>query len=816
MVKKYLVWIDVLGFDERAEEIAKYTHQRDSSKVRAEIIDTIRERIEEAQSKGEISGKAYENDKWILVMDSSSSIFKVITKILNHNTGYENYEKIPLEIAIGVEDYDEWSKFDGSALIFQKPTMDFLKTPIIDYYRKLYKKRHKESPKSTFVILTESMITELEPLDRKMCQRTEYKYEKDHETAVVTFLIADLDIVQRRGRVYEFLEKINRPDSKLYDRIDDLYVPPIEYEEIRKTLGLRRAVFITGTPEYGKTYSAIRLLWEYFDKGYEPVWIEGGEEWERWNVRRRLEEIERELNPHLIIYFEDPFGKTRYESRESLQREIGTIIDSINNVEDVYVIITSREEVFKRFEKEHLSLIETKNFEKRLNIKKPSYDYKRRKEMLLLWAESRNCKWFQKGNLRLILQRAIINRAKLPTPLSIKNFVISTTDISERGELIEKMEEKSKETAKSFADEIENMNYDKILFLSFIFIYKRIYLHLARALYERMVEELDIRSPLSFNEVLDWFRDDKIDIGRRRLTFSHPSYLEALDYLLVKRGSPTRLYRDIFSKVLHELSETKETQKTIPKFIASNFDILPDDVRNLLFELVKKERTVNVSLHCMMQIFEELPKTAGDILVKLAQKKETARAVGWALATNFNRLPEDLRSKLLPALLEMNEAKAPVARVIAERFDQLPEYSKELFKLAKDEEAVGHIIWCLVVNYDKLPGDFKDLLFKLAERKKTAGIVARAIACNFEKVDEKGKYLLSQLEDHIQQMLNDLASSGKKRHRRNALMIISKTKSQLSKEFASDILGKLVRDEKEKIRKKAQELMKELQENVHP
>lgn len=63
MAKKYLIWLDILGFYMRAEEIADLTHQTDSSKIRAELVKTINEKIEIAVSKGKVTGKAYENDK---------------------------------------------------------------------------------------------------------------------------------------------------------------------------------------------------------------------------------------------------------------------------------------------------------------------------------------------------------------------------------------------------------------------------------------------------------------------------------------------------------------------------------------------------------------------------------------------------------------------------------------------------------------------------------------------------------------------------------------------------------------------------------
>jgi hypothetical protein len=62
-----------------------------------------------------------------------------------------------------------------------------------------------------------------------------------------------------------------------------------------------RLVFITGTKEYGKTYTAVRLLWEYFNKGYEPIWYRGDNEEDRSNVRNKLVKIENVLKPGHII-----------------------------------------------------------------------------------------------------------------------------------------------------------------------------------------------------------------------------------------------------------------------------------------------------------------------------------------------------------------------------------------------------------------------------------------------------------------------------------------------------------------------------------
>jgi len=393
---KFLVWLDILGFDGLTKKIAEETGM-EARKVREDFIETINERVASIEHKKEIIGKNYgERDDWILITENLDLAFKVTSDILDHNTQYRHHERIPLEIAVGTGRYDRWGSLDDKGLIVEDSTVDFLKTRIISYYHEWYKKNNpKKFLDSTFVVLTDSAYSELNKLDRMSCRKIEFKHkESEGKEKIASFFDIDVDAVRQRGRIFEFLEKIGRPYSKLFDRIDSLYVPPTEYWKIRRSLRFNKIIFITGTPEYGKTYTAVRLLWEYFCLGYEPLWMAGGELQERLNLRKSLEEIESQLTKYSkqIIYFEDPFGKTRYETRDVLEREIGTIIESICKSRDTYVIITSREEIFKEFEKELLSSVDVRRFEKTLNIRKPSYGCLKRRSLLMKWASYRDCR----------------------------------------------------------------------------------------------------------------------------------------------------------------------------------------------------------------------------------------------------------------------------------------------------------------------------------------------------------------------------------------------------------------------------------------
>lgn len=391
--KKYLVYVDILGFEALAREIAEKTGFEEdvlrqnylSDPLEKEIGEIKREGIQISQGISEIEG----SDNYVLIVDHIQTAFELVGKLTRIRIPHKDYKFIPLEVGLGTKEIDEDIVVKP---INRKEIIKFLKSDIINPYRSYYETKHGARIKETFVLFTPDFFDVLEPLDRKYCERISYKTK--------TFFAADVDNVQQRGRVFEFLEKIGYPGSKWYGRIDAVYVPPLEYEDMAGTLKEKRIVFITGTPEYGKTYTAVRLMWEYYNSGYEPRWIKGGERAERIEVRAKLENIGAELKPGHIIYFEDPFGRTKYERREGLEREIGAIIDKVKQLEDAYVIITSREEVFKEFEKEKISSKVLKEFERKLNIKKPSYDYEKRKEILLTWAEAENCKWLRNKELK--------------------------------------------------------------------------------------------------------------------------------------------------------------------------------------------------------------------------------------------------------------------------------------------------------------------------------------------------------------------------------------------------------------------------------
>ena len=81
--KKYLVYVDILGF-ERLAEIIEEERGIESREVREKFVDVINERVKTIERGGRIRGKRYgESDDWLLLTDSLENVFKSIFEILD-------------------------------------------------------------------------------------------------------------------------------------------------------------------------------------------------------------------------------------------------------------------------------------------------------------------------------------------------------------------------------------------------------------------------------------------------------------------------------------------------------------------------------------------------------------------------------------------------------------------------------------------------------------------------------------------------------------------------------------------------------------
>ncbi|PKP60424.1 MAG: hypothetical protein CVT88_03150, partial [Candidatus Altiarchaeales archaeon HGW-Altiarchaeales-1] len=558
-MKKFLIYVDILGFKNLPEEIAKNTKFYEDTITENFFTKPFRKRIDEitkeeniklTNGKSEIEGSKG-SDNYVLFVNDIDRVFEILHKISTIKIPHEDYGYIQMEIAVGVKEIDESEDIED--WINRKKTKQFLHEDIINPYKKYKKEKDGKSTEETFIVITNDFYNELENFNKKkFCE--EINYKEKH------FYYVKKELIEREEKISDFLKEIRQSRSDFSGAlIDRIFVKPDEYDEIKKSLKNNRIVFITGTAGYGKTYLAIKLLWEkYDDEGYIPRWISigSGSEKEITEVAKELIDIEKHLKPKHIIYFEDPFGKTKtvYERRDVLRERIKAIINSVKNTKDCYVIITSRKDVFEKFKEESYSIEEIEKFEKELNIMAPSYSYDKRKEILEKWAEEKGCKWLKDEKLRNIVFDFIGDKGKLPVPHNIHDFVEATIEINDETELRKKIKVYSQEGEKAFADEITGLyksdRKDRMLFLSFILVSENFEKEFIKQEYENLKEE----NFEDFEKILkEEYRVIPTiwGVGEKEiLKFAHPSYSQAIPYVL-----EDVVCRKIFCNVLKELAE---------------------------------------------------------------------------------------------------------------------------------------------------------------------------------------------------------------------------------------------------------------------
>ena len=437
--------------------------------------------------------------------------------------------------------------------------------------------------------------------------------------------------------VYEFLNMIESFDYQSYKDIDHLWVAPKEYEKTIQTLERDRVVIITGPPEYGKTYTAIRTLWEYYHKGYISKLLEIEDTAvEKTGFRKTINEIldVASQKKNIVVYLDDPFGKREFVKEHV--KEVKELLVKLKVYKNARLIITSRESNYRQIDDPFFKEIE--NIIK-FDIARPSYDPKRRENILRVHAQSIGCAWIKnKGTTSTILSLLREDPKNLPTLLNILNFVQQTVD--EKGDDLDKLKNKmralSEETPRAFAKEIKSEHSDLMEFLSFPFISDSLKKEPVISHYEELIRDKKYSERYSFEHIAEIFKDKISTDGYVR--FRHPSYSEALPYVLEskyntvldrQKSHPTT---EVFSKVILKLVDDYRT----PRYVATGIEAyqLPPDMLSV------------------------------------------ARDVFHAATSNFDKLPPDVRNQLLLKLADSGFAWVIhfVANVIASDFDKLPSH----------------------------------------------------------------------------------------------------------------------------------------------
>ncbi len=675
--KEFLVWVDILGFDNLAKEISGKC-QVDERIIRSHFQGLLKSKIEELNSKRIILGKTQlGGDDWLLAVDSIEAVLTTISKILDHNTGYLNYEKMPLEIGVGIGEFDRWAELNGNKLIVENSAINFLKSNIIGTYKEIYKKKNSQSIASTFVVLTKSVVAMLQVWDKFFC-----KGVKNSESEL--FYIAEVEAIKRRASVFEFLKKIGTTPDGSFGRIDSIFIPPNEYEEIKENLEKQKIVFLIGDPEIGKTYCAIQLMWEYYQKGYVPIWELGGEPPQRERVRRKISDCQ--IKESSITYFEDIFGKTKFEDREDLRRNIAGFLNKVEQ-SNARAIISSREKVFSEYEREKLSQSDLRKYSIEMALMKPSYTKEKMNLILAIWAKQFDCKWLSDTELAVSIIGLATN--SLTTPLSLHDFASESANYKDLESIKTIINKKSKETKNAFAEEIAQMNKEGLLFFSLVCLLQPVDPTKIEQLYNDHCKTLGLNLELnSFRELENQYIS-KItrDETHGEFNFKHSSYEEGVVTCWNRRGISDFLLDKIWKLMEDEQPRVRGSCGfSMVKFFRDiNFQ---NDAEKIIYRVIKDKKTasrIGVA-EAVSVYFSSIPLALGLKLLPLMidDKNRYVRRYGVeAVASNFAKMPYDFAVRVLSGALNDRAAEVRQEAVHAVRVN-MKAVPRQLVKQALD------------------------------------------------------------------------------------------------------------------------------------
>lgn len=485
--RRYFIFLDILGFDEKALEEHKKT-DRPVDVIRHSYITSIDGPLEELKKRKFIldytprSSPVEHYDSWLISTNEMRRAIMVVGEVLN--------SKLPLEVAIGYEECD------SSYLPFRtNAAIRFLHNDIISPYKKYYKNKHKKRIEETFILFTVEAFNHLGSFKR-LCS---IPFKE------ANFYLLNQEKFEHKLSNLAFLELIGS-NREEYCEIDELYIPPNNYETIKKTLEENHLVILSGDPEMGKTYTAIRLLWEYFREGrFKPLFLSELKREKGWKTMREGTEIDGK-----VIYIEDPWGKIKFETIQSLYTDISIFTNKVKS-QNCRIIITTREKVFMEFEK-RMETNDLRQFVNQLTVD-IAYGQEELKMVLRRYIDVFMPLWHNDASLINTALNAV--GTKMRTPLSVVKLIHSSMNTTQEEDLRAEIEKASQETMLAFANDIKELynkgEYDKLVLLCFAYMEtdfvmaESCYLEVLKGLKEDF--GYDLMKARAFKDILDEVRE---------------------------------------------------------------------------------------------------------------------------------------------------------------------------------------------------------------------------------------------------------------------------------------------------------------------
>ena len=519
--------------------------------------------------------------------------------------------------------------------------------------------------------------------------------------------------------IEEFLKSIGYeselkvPRSR-YKNLQTLYVKPTEYDDIITKLEKDRILFIIGEPHMGKTYTALYLLWEYYQKDYDTVHIRHDQLISQLhrhdgNLKALLVELFTPVSQRpRIVHFDDPFGETLERRTEALSNGLGTFLELASGYEHLRVVVTSRLNIFNEAINESGIQGDLEELEKTLRVH-TSYRHDVLLDILHRYMRFYKPVWVNDARIAGEIDKKL--PAMLAAPHNIEFFVRTSETLNTLDAVLSHVEE-SKMMVSALAGWMKHMPPHEQVFLMWIEVGST-----ASILFPNIdSSEIDIEKayrgnlaylfkeghissipPMPFSSARDKFetillerRDEKE--GTIKLDFVHPSYHEAFWYT-VSRRFPTAQWWELLNRHLREiLGDLGVGIDVVWLKMIERYGTINRDLDQLLL-LSAESEDVNEQLIALGHMLERpeqfamLPQFARCMHSVISQGDDSVK-IGFLNLYDkyFNKLPLDMLS-VGPSLIfdEFGEVRLKAQEIILMRMDELPESIRQGEALKKFE-----------------------------------------------------------------------------------------------------------------------------------
>ena len=508
----------------------------------------------------------------------------------------------------------------------------------------------------------------------------------------------------------------------------------------------KKLLILSGLTEQGKTFTAIRLLWEFFLNGYDCKFYNDE------TANQFIQGFSDNTDDKALVILDDLFGQKNYSRNSYLERDFDEILRALRKMQNTYIIITTKESIFQQFNEYKLFLLDLNEYKIIISPDHNSYDLEKKKIILERYAEKFNCVWKNNSELLGFLTRINSYFLEQLNPMRICKFAKQSKNLTIKEELKNLYEDYTKKTHRIYASVFQELEDDYLAFLILLITidYSTTNLEELELVYNLMVLEELFHIQKEFNEIIKYFENDIIIIfPRGGVSLSHNSLNKAIEMLIFEDDS-SLIFKQ-FLKILDILSQHADNYTNLAYSIFKYFKQLPNSIReDLLHSFIGIETPSYYLYRIIESYFIYIPKKIIiEIIEGIGISEDSVKPLLRLIFTFYDELPENIQE--IPFQVaddkDLSFIMIDVLNIPNMESLTLENRNRLIEKLLQFDNNNTLVVYNLISHYSY--GSFREESFPILESRYNEGLgleaLRRGILYNYKSLDENLHNLLKRL-----------------------------------------------------------------------